>query len=172
MRLFIAVPVPVNVRRALYEAQRQLIKAGVTGRFVPMENYHITMKFLGECGDLAGAVGAIRLATADAKPIPLHLAGYGAFSSGGGRTGHITIDDPKKELTRLAELLSSALSDAGIITRSERFVPHITLGRGLTEVSEEIAVRREAFTADSLILYESTLTKNGPLYEALHREVF
>lgn len=172
MRLFIASPVPSNVKRALKTAQDNLMRAGASGRFVPVGNFHITLRFLGESDALLDITSAMKEAVKDVRPMALKLCGYGEFHSGGGRTGHVTIEDARGELFRLNELLVSALSDHGVGGRSERFVPHITLGRGLTEASGAVEIRREAFTVDSIALYESVFKNGQVAYNALHKEVF
>ncbi len=57
MRLFIAIPLPPDITRALAAARVALEAHGATGRFVPRENYHITLHFLGETDDLMDSDG-------------------------------------------------------------------------------------------------------------------
>lgn len=175
MRLFIALPLPVSARRALFEAQQALQRGGVTGRFVPIENFHITLRFLGERpeSDLPALVAAMRNAVCDARPFGLSLGAYGSFS----RTGYIEAEGNLAELTRLNETLEAALLDAGMGRARERFLPHITLGRNLAFPAEAEAFpapscRRERFPADTLVLYESRFEAGGMRYMPVHKERF
>ena len=47
MRLFIGIALPATVRQALSGAAKTM-ESRMPGRYVPMENYHITLAFLGE----------------------------------------------------------------------------------------------------------------------------
>lgn len=173
MRLFIAVPVPAAVVRALSQTRAQLESGGATGRFVPEGNYHVTMRFIGESGDLAGAARGMRTAVAGARPIPLRLGEYGFFPGGSRHTGFISVEDLSGgELFRLYEMLEGALRDEGFGRGQGKFTPHITLGRALTGDDFPIAVRKETFTASSLVLYESRSERGKLRYDPLHREAF
>ena len=85
MRLFIAVPLPKDVQRAVYVAEEGLRSASTAGRFVPASNFHVTLRFLGESNKLADIAAAMHDAVKDARPE------YG-FAGGKVRfTPHITL---------------------------------------------------------------------------------
>src|SRR5687768_4429915 len=48
MRVFIAIELPEDIRRALADVQRQLRPVTSSARWVPAESIHLTLKFLGE----------------------------------------------------------------------------------------------------------------------------
>lgn len=174
MRLFIAVPVPPDVRRALSAMQAALTASGAQGRFVPQENFHVTLKFLGETDALSDVTEAMRAAVCDAKPFLIRLGGSGAFGRGGaGCVAYAGVTDGARELARISELLESALWDAGFPRGRGRYTPHITLGRNV-EGGGSLAVPapNAAYTADSIILYESRLARTGAVYTPVHREYF
>lgn len=173
MRLFIAIPLPGNVRRALFAARGALENAGARGRFTPMENYHITLKFIGESEALSELASGMRQAVSGMRPMPLTLLGYERFSGGkGGHTGVALIGDPAGELKRLYELLDGALSELGFPRGRSKFIPHVTLGRNISGDEKGVIIRQEAFTAASLTLFESRSGKYGMEYLPLHKEVF
>ena len=173
MRLFIAVPLPADVRRALSRVSRELIARGATGRFVPEENYHITLRFIGESSDVYALSLAMRDAVRDVTPFSLRLGAYGFFASGGGRTGYIGLTGDLPELERLSETLEGALLEQGFSRGRGRFVPHVTLGRSLL-VPEGAAVKCEPvpFAVGALVLYESRQEGGRMAYTPLHREAF
>ncbi|MDO4493658.1 MAG: RNA 2',3'-cyclic phosphodiesterase [Clostridia bacterium] len=170
MRLFIAVPVPPDIRRAAADTDRKLRAYGATGRFVPGGNYHITMHYIGESNDLVEAAEAMHEAAHDARPFLLRLTDYGTFSSGTGRTGYIGVSDETGELARLYEVLEDALWDRGFTRNRTRLVPHITLGRNISGDEGFSCPRREAFTANALVLYESRAVRGGIEYVPVHKE--
>ena len=171
MRLFIAIPLPTDVRRAAAAAQADLIVRGAKGRFVPRGNFHITLHFIGESDDLAGAVTAIREACRDIRPFVLRLREYGGFGGKNGRTGYLGVTCDTGELDRLYESLESALWEQGFQRNRGRLSPHVTLGRNVTEDESFLSpLGNVAFTADSVVLYESRNEGGRMRYAPLHRE--
>ena len=172
MRLFIAIPIPPDIRRAVSETSIRLQKAGASGRFVPQSNYHVTLHFIGESDKLSDATDAILEATKDAKPFLLRLGDYGAFRSGTGNTGFVRVFDETGSLQSLYETLEQALWDRGFSKNRSRLIPHITIGRNITGDESFSFPHREAFQADSIILYESRNVKGTMQYTPVHKEVF
>ena len=78
VRLFVALGLPESIRLRLAS-----LAGGIDGaRWVPPENLHITLRFIGEVpedriADLADALGAIRM-----PPLTVTLRGAGHFSYG------------------------------------------------------------------------------------------
>ena len=48
MRVFIAIDLPNEIRKALSDVQRELRRVTNTCRWVPPESIHITLRFIGE----------------------------------------------------------------------------------------------------------------------------
>ena len=175
LRLFIGIPVPAAGRRALREAAQELKDRGIDGRYVPEKNYHVTVKFLGECEDralLSPISECMHKAVSDVRPFRLTLKDYSTFREGKRQTGHVTVQDTGQELARIYELLDAGLSELGFPSGSKRYIPHITLGRSMIQTDVPPAVRHETFLVNSLVLYESTFEKTGMLYTPLHEETF
>ena len=59
MRLFIAIELPRSFTQELARVQKEVKQVSCGGRFVPQENFHITLHFIGESNNLAGAVDAM-----------------------------------------------------------------------------------------------------------------
>ena len=172
MRLFIAIPLPPHARRTALAVQRALITAGAVGRFVPDENFHITLRFIGESERLVDITQAMQEAARDIRPCLLRLSGYGGFSQGEGKTAHIPIlyDD---EFQRLYESLDYALSARGFPHARSRLMPHITLGRHVQgDEGFSWDDPKASFLAGEIVLYESRRVDGGMRYSAIHRERF
>ena len=179
MRLFIAIELPNDMRRELTGLLKALKERSCGGRFVPPENFHITLCFLGESDDVAGAAEAMREAVRGIHKFTLRLGRYGFFDkvSGGRRTGLVEIDGDTAELSLLHETLSSALTDRGFLLDRKRYKPHITLGRNVEHdelVTEELKSFELVSSCEvsSITLFESTRVNGRQVYTPLHRERF
>ena len=125
MRLFIAVPLAEDMKKALVACMHDLKRQGVEGNYVPAQNLHLTLAFIGEY-DQPGKVKEIL----EQVPFPefrLSLSEKGNFGSTlwAGVKGN-------QKLKSYAKALRSALADAGIPFDPAPFVPHITLVRRMS----------------------------------------
>lgn len=171
MRLFIAVPLPPDILRAVAGVRAALEQSGARGRFVPRENYHITLHFIGETDALGDAADALHEAVRDIRPFLLRLEGYGTFKSDGAHTGFVGVDCESGELGRLYESLEAALWDRGFVKNRGVLTPHITIGRRIEGDEGFIAPpKKAAFTANAVVLYESRSVRGQMQYTPLHRE--
>ena len=83
MRLFVALDLPWELRQRL----AALSGGGIPGaRWVPPENYHLTLRFIGETPGHRAEEIDIALATLRARGFSLTLAGVGTFAKGGRST--------------------------------------------------------------------------------------
>src|SRR5689334_609377 len=134
MRFFIAVMLPDEVRAAVARMQEEL-RAAASERGINWtmpEQLHFTLKFLGEISpeQVPVIAGAARQAAAQMNAFTLALAGVGAFPNRR-RPQNIWIGATEgvPDLTRLAELIDSALVEHGFPAVSHPFRPHLTLAR-------------------------------------------
>lgn len=177
MRLFIAIELPKSVKAELSSVLRELKALSCGGRFVPEENTHITMHFIGESNDLNGAVESIREAVRGIRPFVLRLGGYDFFDKGGRKTSFVSVGGELAELRILHEALECALADRGFSRDFKRFTPHITLGRNV-EHDELVTGELKAIalgssvTVTGLTLFESVRANGRMVYMPLHRENF
>ena len=173
MRLFIAIPLPPDITRALAAARVALEAQGATGRFVPRENYHITLHFLGETDALKDIADAMRQAVRDIRPFVLRLKEYGSFKTDGSHTGFVNVTCDSEELNLLYESLESALWERGFSKNRGRLTPHITLGRKIEgDEGFSLPPLKAAFTANTVVLYESRSDHGQMIYTPIHREMF
>lgn len=134
LRLFIAVAVPPDVRQEIARAQDQLRRNSPPGalRWTRPEQFHLTLKFLGDVpatqvGALENAVSA---ACAGFPVLPLAAHGLG-FSPNEQRPRVIWagVDDPGGQLAELHRRIEVAVLPFAPSPAPERFAGHITLGR-------------------------------------------
>lgn len=174
MKLFIAIPLPGDIMKKVCAYEQQLIAGGMTGRFVPRGNHHITLRYIGESDALADIAFAMHDAVRDVHPFTLKLGAYGRFTHGGGLTGYLNTEGDLEELDRLHEVLESALDDRGLGRGRGRLLPHITLGRSLSgsDPAETLPPPTGSMRVSSIVLYESTVGKGGMVYTPVHTERF
>lgn len=131
MRLFVALNLPKKERQRIYRAARELRDAEIPVRWIEPDNFHITLKFLGEVRrERVGLVEeAVSRVAASTKNFATDLSGFGAFP---------TIRRPQviwlgvganPELRCLKQDLEWAIGDVGFGAETRAFHPHITLGR-------------------------------------------
>jgi RNA 2',3'-cyclic 3'-phosphodiesterase len=177
MRLFVAVEIPEQQKRSI-EKGIQALRMALVGavRWVPRENWHATVKFLGDvAGDRLPDVSSIlAAAAATSLPAPTSLTDVGAFPSlGRARVLWVGLDDPEGRLASLAAALEGAFGKAGFRQESRVLHPHLTLARirapvpidGIVEKAGPYAFDREPFDVSGVVLFQSRLSRAGAAYE-------
>ena len=131
MRIFVAINLTDEVRRRLYAGVGDLRAADFPIRWVPPENIHLTLKFLGEVPpeDVDEVGAALREALAGAKAFDLRVAGLGAFPSRRNPRVVWAGVDGGRQLEDVHERVEGALALLGYAKEERAFHPHLTLGR-------------------------------------------
>ena len=170
MRAFIALDLPEEFAGELADLARQLSPA-VRGRYLPRGNYHVTLAFLGEVGEVAArdAVAALDAACAGAGPVALRPAGLGHFGRPRDATLWLGLE-PVAELTELAAAVRDELSAAGLAHDAKEFRPHITIARRVQLPRGPLPglVFPQAAEARAATLYKSVLGSDGATYKPLY----
>lgn len=174
MRLFMAIVPNAEAKLELAEFQKTLKACSTGGNFVPTENFHLTVRFLGECNELGSVATSMKEGVRGLRPFVLRLSGYGSFPRGEGRIAYAALSGDLAELNRLHQTLEAALDDAGLGRDKRPLKPHITLARDVRyDAAAEEKLRavtlNQRFTAEELVLFESVREKTGMVYHPLHR---
>ncbi|MDE2005579.1 MAG: RNA 2',3'-cyclic phosphodiesterase [Rhodospirillales bacterium] len=171
MRLFVALDLPWELRARL----AALAEAGIPGaRWVPEENYHLTLRFIGEADPLRAEEIDHALAALRGRGFALTLAGVGTFHKAGRPTQLWAGVARSEPLEHLRAKIETALQRAGIAGERRRFQPHVTLARldGAPEAKLGSFVQRNnLFRADPIevahfTLFSSRLGKVQAAYTA------
>ena len=161
MRLFIAIQLSEEMRKALVDCLHDLKKQGVEGNYVPAQNLHLTLAFIGEYRD-PEQVKQI-LASVPLPAFRLALSEKGNF-------GNILWAGVKgnQKLKTYVRDLRAALKNAGIPFEDDRFTPHITLIRKVSARNPyQIHLPKAEMEVKRASLMKSE-TKNG---KVTYREV-
>jgi RNA 2',3'-cyclic 3'-phosphodiesterase len=166
VRLFVAVDPPARVRGHL-EAGTAALRESMDGwRWVPPEQWHLTLAFLGEVADdrLPELTRRMGLAARRHEPFTVDLAGVGAFNSlRRARVMWVGVDGDREALTRLADSVGAGARRAKIALDERRYRPHMTLGRrrAPADVSDLLGAGRDyrgpAWTVEEFVLVQSHL---------------
>ncbi|MCO5080949.1 MAG: RNA 2',3'-cyclic phosphodiesterase [Rhizobiaceae bacterium] len=123
-RLFTALEIPRDAALSL-----SLLRGGLPGaRWIDVENYHMTLRFIGDveghvADEVANALDRVRRPS-----FSLTLSGVGAF---GGKKPHSIWAGtmPSPDLNALQAEIERICQRLGLPADPRKFTPHVTLGR-------------------------------------------
>lgn len=178
MRLFIGLNLPKKERERIHRGARTLRDEEIPVRWIDLENYHVTLKFLGDVHPdrIPTVETAMSRVAETTKVFSTQLSGFGAFPTIR-RPRVIWLGvDPNPELRCLKQDLEWGLGDAGFEAETRAFHPHITIGRadergagafrGLDERMAALDFTGE-LKVRSIDLMRSHLSKNGAHYSVV-----
>ena len=167
MRLFVALGLPHAMRTRL-----SFLAGGIPGvRWVPPENLHITVRFIGEVQAWQAEEIDHALAQIRAPAFSLQLSGVGLFEKAGRITSLWVGVDRSPALDHLQTKVETALQRAGLERERRRWTPHVTLARGAPQprvaawVQAHNLFRSEPMVVDHFTLFSSLLGKEQAVYE-------
>lgn len=168
IRLFVGIQIPAELRQRM-----AMLATPIDGaRWVPEENLHITVRFIGDipedvAEDLAAALHGVK-----APAFQVAIAGAGHFETRK-RVRALWLDIERNEaLQALHDRVDGTLVRSGLAPEGRRYKPHVTLAR-LKEarpatVRDWLAAngmfRAVPFLADKFVLFSSHLGRKGSIY--------
>ena len=175
IRAFIALPLPEEIRLGLRLLQARLPMPMT----VDVEDFHLTLVFLGEqpdhvLQDIHEGLEALHM-----PPFTLELAAVNSFGGARPRVvwAGVMASDP---LARLQAKVAQVVVRAGIRASAKGYAPHVTLGRlnnpdadTVARLSAAMALRQDfragPWPVTELALFASHPRAHGPKYEVLAR---
>jgi 2'-5' RNA ligase len=172
LRLFVAIEIPPDAKRAVEAAVAPLREMFPKARWVPSENWHVTVKFLGQTWPrLRGWVGErVGEAAASCATFDTRLAGVGTFPSPRrARVVWAGLEDPLGGMAEVAQALDTALARE-FRPETRAFTAHLTVARSdpplaVPTAFAETVVEPVAFRVDRVVLFRSHLRRPAPVYE-------
>lgn len=176
LRLFVAIEIPDAVKDAVERAIAPWREAFPRARWVPRENWHVTLKFLGRTWPRLRDWVEERTAMAagEGRPFRTALTGLGSFPSRArGRVLWAGLDDPDGELGLLAVAIDAALQDE-FASETRPLHPHLTVARSdppvrLPSAYPETLLVSDQWEVGAVTLFRSHLQRPAPRYEAMRR---
>ncbi|MDA0262293.1 MAG: RNA 2',3'-cyclic phosphodiesterase [Proteobacteria bacterium] len=167
-RLFVGLELPHAVRSDLAR-----LSGGIPGgRWLAPEQFHLTLRFIGEVDGARFEEIALALADVEAERFTLALDGLGYFAQG--RKPHTLWAGvrPAPALIALHERVASRLRAVGLAPERRNFSPHVTIARLRRVTPARLADYLQGFGAfasapfeiTAFALYSSFLSHNGAIY--------
>lgn len=166
-RLFTALELPDRIKDRL-----NLLRGKVPGaRWIDPENYHITLRFVGDVDANTARYFMTALASVDAPSFELRLTGLGSFGGSKPRTLWAGVE-PCEPLMALQRSHERAARMASLPAETRNFTPHITLAR-LNNTKPQILAEYlsyyggffcEPFTVKGFVLFSSRANQGGGPY--------
>jgi len=166
-RLFTGLEIPAGLANDL-----ALLRGGLSGaRWIDVENYHLTLRFIGDIDETAANDVASALETVRREPFTVRLEELGFF--GGDRPRAIVAK--AKASPGLVELQAEQerlMRRIGIAPEARKFTPHVTLARlrgaSTLAVADYLAMRGgffgRTFEAERFVLFSSRASTGGGPY--------
>jgi RNA 2',3'-cyclic 3'-phosphodiesterase len=182
VRLFVAMDVPEETRRALRGLIGQFALICRGARWVNAEGLHVTLKFIGHVDDaLLPKIKEALSGVERERPISIAFREFGFFPNERRPRVLFVGIQADKELEPLAKEVEERLVPLGIAKEERAFRPHLTLARfktneGLAELRKKIAsIASQDFGGSAVkefYLYQSVLKSSGAVYTKLSTHSF
>jgi 2'-5' RNA ligase len=181
IRSFVAIPLSADVRRATTRLIERMRRQDDGIKWVPTDNLHLTLKFLGEVDntEVPAVCDLLRQVSEPFGPFELVFSGTGGFPDvERPRVLWAGVQEKSGSLCQMVAEMESALAKLGFKPEPRDYRPHLTLGRtrgGSRRASADVVARVQAESevrlgtcmADQLQLIASFLDKRGPTYQVM-----
>ena len=166
-RLFTGLEIPAALGQSL-----SLLRGGLPGaRWMDSENYHLTLRFIGDVDDEIAQEIAWLLGKVRRKDFELRLDGLQSF---GGRKPRaiVAAAAPSQSLMELQAEHERLMQRVGLDPEGRKYTPHVTLARlrdtssfdAAEYLSARAAFRSEPFTVSRFVLYSARASVGGGPY--------
>ena len=166
-RLFTGVEIPPEVAQAL-----STLRGGLPGaRWIDKENYHVTLRFIGDVDDdiaheVESLLGRVRRA-----PFELRIEGLTSFGSKKPRAVVASVEPSSRLMEAQAEQ-ERLMQRIGLEPEGRKYTPHVTLARlrdaSTRDVAEYLSARGHfrsmAFPVSRFVLFSSRASVGGGPY--------
>jgi 2'-5' RNA ligase len=166
-RLFTGLELPPQVTQTL-----SLLRGGLPGaRWIDPENYHLTLRFIGDVDDRLAREIAHMLGRVKRRNFELRLEGVTSF---GGRKPRAVVATaaPNPALLELQAEHERLMQRVGLEPEGRKYTPHVTLARLRDSSSRQVAdylserasFRSAMFPVEHFVLFSSRNSVGGGPY--------
>ena len=163
-RLFTALEIPRNAAMSL-----SLLRGGLPGaRWIDVENYHITLRFIGDIDGRTADEVVDRLDRIERPEFQLNLTGMGSFGSKKPHSIWAGVS-PSPEMHALQAEVERICQRIGLPPDPRKFMPHVTLARLRSSRLDDVVhylsgrgnFRTSPFTVGRFVLMSSKESVGG-----------
>jgi RNA 2',3'-cyclic 3'-phosphodiesterase len=177
LRLFTGLYLTPEVRQQVANISGTLSGVVEGVRWVPQENLHVTLKFLGSCEQsLIENIIEIMKKASEFLPLDMIVGGVGAFPSlGSARVIWVGASDIDGRVEKVHDILEKGAAKCGIPKEKRPYRPHITIGRARKSpvaLAQEVAGRFDSeisLEVVDVVLFSSELKSTGAEYTIIKR---
>lgn len=166
-RLFTGLEIPSETALML-----SMLKGGLRGaRWIDPENYHITLRFIGDIDDRTADEVVAALDRVHREPLEISLNGLGSFGNGKPHAvwARVELTDALSELQAEQERILQRLL---LPPERRKYTPHVTVARCKTSTNEDVAkwlsergnFRAPSFVAGRFVLFSAKASVGGGPY--------
>ncbi|AXK82604.1 RNA 2',3'-cyclic phosphodiesterase [Pseudolabrys taiwanensis] len=166
-RLFTGIEIPPDVAMSL-----SMLRGGLPGaRWIDAENYHVTLRFIGDVDDGVAREVAATLDQVKRRAFDLHFDGLDAF---GGRKPRAVVASvaSSQALIELQAEQERLMQRIGLEPEGRKYTPHVTVARLRASSSQDVAAylsthglfRTPSFHVSRFVLYSSRASMGGGPY--------
>jgi RNA 2',3'-cyclic 3'-phosphodiesterase len=168
-RLFTGIEIPSGVVQAL-----DRLRGGLPGaRWIDRDNYHVTLRFIGDVDDVIAQEAAFALGKIRRPAFDLHLDGLAAFGGNKPRAVIASVA-PNQALSDLQAEQERLMRRIGLEPEPRKYTPHVTLARLRGGSSLDVAdylsargyFRTAPFHVAEFVLFSSRASTGGGPYVA------
>jgi len=170
MRLFLAIDLPVKIKKDLSQQLSQIKKEYQDITWVEPENFHITLHFFGEISNYKKIIEKIEEAIYDQDRFYLYSLNVNLFIN------HKIIFYLGFRREKILEKLVDKIKSSLLIFDKKKFIPHLTFARYRIPSKQQYFVLKKKFSrlnidinfpVNKIILFQSILTMKKPLYKKI-----
>jgi len=166
-RLFTGVEIPADIGQSL-----SMLRGGLPGaRWITPENYHLTLRFIGDMDDVIAHEVASLLGRIKRDAFELYFEGLTSFGGRKPRAVVATVSPTQALLDAQAEQ-ERLMQRIGLEPEGRKYTPHVTLARLRDSSSRDVAeflaargyFRTAAFPVSRFVLFSSRNSVGGGPY--------
>jgi RNA 2',3'-cyclic 3'-phosphodiesterase len=167
LRLFTGLEIPADIGQSL-----SLLRGGLPGaRWIDPENYHVTLRFIGDVDDTIAHEIASMLERVRREPFEMRVEDLISFGGRKPRAIVATLGSARALMELQAEH-ERLMQRVGLEPEGRKYVPHVTLARLRDSSSRQVAdylalrapFRSPPFAVSRFVLFSSRASVGGGPY--------
>jgi 2'-5' RNA ligase len=166
-RLFTGIEIPAQIAQSL-----SMLRGGLPGaRWIDTQNYHVTLRFIGDVDDSVANEVASLLGRVRRGAFELHLDGVTSFGGKKPRAIVATVASLPALMEAQAEQ-ERLMQRIGLAPEGRKYIPHVTVARLRDSSSRDVAeylsarglFRTPSFQVSRFVLFSSRASVGGGPY--------